>query len=175
MMWNFITGYIRLLDEKRRVRFAAMATEEDLDALRRNVRSKLAEMWGPFPEKTPLNPQALTTIERDGYRIEKIIYETRPRLFVPANLYRPAGDGPFPAVIFPPGHGEAGKAYPDYQKFCIQMARSGFVALVWGPASQGERVQLWNAKDNSPEVGMSSSEHSVLGRQCYRQDGGDRR
>ena len=168
MMWDFITGYIRLLDERRRARFAALATEEDLDELRRNVRTKLAAMWGPFPdEKSPLNPQALGAIERDGYRIEKIIYETRPRLFVPANLYRPAGDGPFPAVIFPPGHAEEGKAYPAYQKFCIQMARSGFAVLIWDPVSQGERVQLWNAKEDKPVAGMSTSEHSVLGRQCY--------
>ncbi len=167
-MWDFITGYIRLLDEKRRARFAAMRTEGDLNALRRDVRTKLARMWGPFPkEKSPLNPRVLGAIERDGYRVEKIIYETRPRFFVPANLYRPAGDGPFPAVIFPPGHGEAGKAYPDYQKFCIQMARSGFVALIWDPAGQGERVQLWNTKNNSPAAGMSVGEHSVLGRQCY--------
>lgn len=167
MMWDFITGYIRLLDEKRRTRFDAMATEEDLDALRRDVRSKLVQMWGPFPEKTPLNPQALTTIEQDGYRIEKIIYETRPRLFVPANLYRPTGGGPFPAVIFPPGHAGEGKAYPAYQKFCIQMARSGFAVLIWDPVGQGERVQLWNAQENKPVAGLGPSEHSVLGRQCY--------
>ena len=90
MMWDFMTGYIRLLDQKRRERFAAIETAEDLDVLRRKVRSRLAEMWGPFPkEKTPLNPQRLGVIERQGYRIEKIIYESRPRLFVPVNLYRP--------------------------------------------------------------------------------------
>ena len=169
MMWDFMTGYIRLLDQKRRERFDAIETPEDLDALRSKVRSRLKEMWGPFPkEKTPLNPQRLGVIEREGYRIEKIIYESRPRLFVPVNLYRPTGaDGPFPATIFPPGHAAAGKAFPDYQKFCIRMAQSGFVVLIWDPISQGERVQLWNAKDDSPLAGIGTGEHSVLGRQCY--------
>ena len=169
MMWDFMTEYIRLLDEERRERFAAMETAADVDALRVRVRNKLAEMWGPFPqERTPLNPQALGAIDRGEYRVEKIIYESRPRFFVTANLYRPAsGDGPFPAVIVPPGHAAEGKAYPDYQKFCIHLARSGFVALIWDPIGQGERVQLWDAERDEPRAGVSSSEHGALGRPCY--------
>ena len=169
MMWDFMTGYIRVLDEKRRERLAAMKTPEDLDALRRRVRNKLAEMWGPFPrEKTALNPRVLGTVQGGGYQVEKIVYESRPRFFVPANLYRPTDrDGPFPALIFPPGHAAEGKAYPAYQKFCIHLARSGFVVLIWDPIGQGERVQLWNSEKDEPLAGVSSSEHSVLGRQCY--------
>ena len=51
MMWDFMTGYIRLLDQKRRERFDAIETPEDLDALRSKVRSRLKEMWGPFPKE----------------------------------------------------------------------------------------------------------------------------
>lgn len=169
MMWNFMTEYIRLLDEARRERFAAMETATDVDALRVRVRTKLAEMWGPLPrEKTPLNPQVLGAIERGDYRIEKIIYESRPRFFVTANLYRPAsGDGLFPAVIVPPGHAAEGKAYPAYQEFCVHLAQSGFVALIWDPIGQGERVQLWDTERDEPVVGVGSREHSALGRPCY--------
>lgn len=168
MMWEFMTNYIRLLDEARREQFAAMATAADVDALRVRVRGKLAEMWGPFPEeKTPLNPRALGAIERPEYRVERIIYESRPRFFVTANLYRPtSGDGPFPAAIVPPGHGAQGKAYPAYQKFCIHLARSGFVVLIWDPIGQGERMQLWDAERDEPLEGVGS-EHSALGRPCY--------
>lgn len=168
MMWEFVTNYIRLLDENRREQFAAMETAADVDALRVRVRAKLAEMWGPFPqEKTPLNPRALGAIERGEYRIERIIYESRPRFFVTANLYRPtSGDGPFPGVIVPPGHGEQGKAYPAYQRFCAHLARSGFVALIWDPIGQGERLQLWDTERDAPLEGVGS-EHSALGRPCY--------
>ena len=169
MMWDFTIGYIRHLDEKRRRQFAAIETPEQLDALRRKVRNRLAEMWGPMPEdRTPLNPRQLGTIDRPGYVIEKIIYESRPKFYVTANLYRPKHvEERLPAVIFPPGHAGEGKAYKEYQQFCIVMARSGFAVLIWDPISQGERVQLWDAENDRPLVGLGTKEHRVLGRQCY--------
>ena len=169
MMWDYTINTIRALDDKRRAQFEAIQTPEELEALRARVRNRLAEMWGPFPdERTPLKPQQIGTIERSGYVIEKIIYESRPRFYVTANLYRPKNaKAPSPAVIFPPGHAHEGKAYKEYQQFCIVMARSGFVVLTWDPISQGERVQLWNAEKNKPVVGLGTKEHRVLGHQCY--------
>ena len=169
MMWDYMSGYLQRLDQNRRREFAKLSTSADLDALRAKVRNKLLEMWGPLPaEKTPLHPRHIATIDRSDYVIEKIIYESRPRFYVTANLYRPKGrSGSLPAVIFPPGHAAEGKAYPAYQKFCIVMARSGFVVLNWDPVGQGERVQLWDRTRNRPLVGAGSREHTVLGRQCY--------
>ena len=169
MMWDFTVGYIRQLDEKRREDYAAIQTPEDLDALRTKVRNRLAEMWGPMPaERTPLNPNQVGSIERPGYVIEKIIYESRPKFYVTANLYRPHNiAGRLPAVIFPPGHAGEGKGYKEYQKFAIVMARSGFVVLTWDPIGQGERVQLWDSQNNRPLVGLGTKEHRVLGHQCY--------
>ena len=41
----------------------------------------------------------------DGFRVEKIAYESLPGLWVTANVYVPrAGAGPFPAALLPPGH-----------------------------------------------------------------------
>ena len=76
-----------------------------------------------------------------GYRIEKIIYETLPGMPVPAHLYVPEGlDRPAPAVLFYPGHWwPDSKARPDFQAFCINMARLGFVVLSFDPFGQGER------------------------------------
>ena len=60
---------------------------------------------------------------------------------VPAHLYVPAKlDGPAPAVLFYNGHWWAdSKSRPDFQAFCINMARMGFVVLSFDPFGQGER------------------------------------
>ena len=51
-------------------------------------------------EKTPLNPRVLGTVERDGYRIEKVLFESRPGFYVASNLYVPTGrKGPLPGVV----------------------------------------------------------------------------
>jgi cephalosporin-C deacetylase-like acetyl esterase len=125
-------------------------------------------MWGPFPERTPLNPRRVGTLEKSDYVVEKIIFESRPQFYVTANLYRPkAPTGRRPAVISPPGHSRNGKASATYQRFHILMARQGFVVLTWDPVSQGERVQLFDPAAKVARAGVGSSEHGVLGRQCY--------
>src|SRR2546421_72302 len=49
------------------------------------LRAKMTEALGGFPERTPLKPQIVAAIERDGYRIEKILFKSQPRLYVTAN------------------------------------------------------------------------------------------
>ena len=46
-------------------------------------------LGGPL-ERGPLNPRVTGVVERPGYRIEKLYFESRPRLYVTANLYVPA-------------------------------------------------------------------------------------
>ena len=169
MMWDFTLDYIERLDDRRRKRFEALETPLELAQLQRRVREKLAEMWGPFPEeRNSLNVRHVGSAERPDIVVEKLIYESRPQHFVTANLYRPKGvEGKLPAVIFPPGHGATGKTYEPYQRFCALMARSGFVALVWDPISQGERLQLWDKATEASTAGPGTREHRVLGNQCY--------
>src|SRR5438876_8268453 len=74
------------------------------DAFRRQIIANI----GGFPERTPLNAKTVGVIERENFRIEKIIFESQPKFYVTANLYLPKnGTGPFPAILFPLGH-EAG-------------------------------------------------------------------
>jgi pimeloyl-ACP methyl ester carboxylesterase len=169
MLWDYTLEYIRLLDERRVEKFQALHSAEDLQKLSETVRSRLAEMWGPFPaERTPLNAKSLGSIEQDDYLVERIIFESRPKFFVTANLYRPKDvKGRLPAILFPPGHTPEGKAYEPYQRFGILGARHGFVVLIWDPVGQGERLQLWDSGKKASLAGPGTSEHGVLGHQCY--------
>src|SRR5882762_4875281 len=54
------------------------------------LRRKLVESWGGFPRKAcDLAPKKLGEIVRDGYRVEKIVFQTRPDVLMTANAYIP--------------------------------------------------------------------------------------
>src|SRR6185295_11041520 len=113
--------------------------EKDAPRLRKQLLASLGLARLPKPQ--PTNLRSAGTIHRDGYRIEKLIYETLPGVEVPAHLYRPAAiTGKCPAILFVPGHWWAdSKTKTDFQAFCITMVRRGFVVLTYDPFGQGER------------------------------------
>jgi cephalosporin-C deacetylase-like acetyl esterase len=142
----------------------------DLDGLasrQKYVRQRMIETLGGFPERTPLNPRVVGALERDGYRIEKIVFESQPNFFVTANLYLPTGGrAPYPAVLYPLGHEEGGKAYPVWQQMLATLARKGYVALAWDPLGQGERMQHYDPDWQDSKFHASTMEHTELGIQC---------
>ena len=113
-------------------------------------------------KKTPLNAKVVGTLKADGFRVENVIYESRPDHQVTANLYIPDGKGPFPGVLVPCGHSANGKAADAYQRACILMAKNGLAVLCYDPIGQGERLQLLNDA-NKPAIPGSTSEHTMIG------------
>jgi hypothetical protein len=102
---------------------AALRTKADAEAYLASVREKIRACFGPFPEKTPLNARITGVAEREVYRIEKIIFESRPGLLVTGNLYVPKDRTvPLPGVIGLCGHSENGKAQDVYQSFSQGLA-----------------------------------------------------
>ncbi len=127
-----------------------------------------AETWrmlgGPI-EPTPLNPRVTGRIDRPGYRIEKVVFESRPKLYVTANLYVPARAGRAPAILGPLGHSVNGKAWPSYQKLFANLARKGYVVLAYDPFGQGERIEYPGARPGQSAIGTGgTSEHEYAGR-----------
>src|SRR5881397_3847900 len=80
---------------------------EDWRKQRPELRRQLLEMLGldPLPARTPLKAQITGRLERDAYRIEKIVFQSLPGLYVTGNFYVPNGDGkPLPAILYLCGH-----------------------------------------------------------------------
>lgn len=148
--------------DQRRAEVEKLKTPDEIAARQTALRAKFVEAIGGFPEKTPLNAKVVGTLKRDGYRVEKVIYESRPEHHVTANLYVPEGNGPFPGVLMPLGHSQNGKAAEYMQRGAILLARNGFVALVYDPIGQGERSQLLDNLGN-PAIKGSTSEHTMVG------------
>ncbi|MHB9036396.1 MAG: alpha/beta hydrolase family protein [Armatimonadota bacterium] len=112
--------------------------------LRRQVLASAGLL--PMPEKTPLDAHIFGRIDRDGYTIEKVYFQSFPSLYVTGNLYRPKGDGPFPMVLNPHGHWENGR-FEDTKDAsipgrCINFARQGYVAFSYDMVGYGDSWQM---------------------------------
>jgi len=156
-------GEVRQIMAKRAERIAKLATKADAVAYIDDVRAKIAECFGPWPAKTPLNPQITSVVERGAYRIENVIFESRPEFYVTANLYVPNGlKIRAPGVVGSCGHSTNGKAHDAYQSFAQGLARQGYLCLLFDPIGQGERLQL--ADENfKPRIGVGVGEHMMVG------------
>ena len=134
---------------RRTADYEAIRTPEQARAWQAAKRAILLECLGTFPEKTPLNAQTVGTLNGDGYRLEKILFESRPNHHVTGNLYLPTTPPPYPAVIVPCGHSFNGKAADGYQRVSILLARNGIAAFCYDPIGQGERYQTLRS-DGTP-------------------------
>lgn len=138
----------------------ALTSPELVAARRENLREKLRTIVGELPQRTPLNARTVGTIDGDGYRIEKVVYESRPGHHVTANLYLPVSAtsaSRVPGVLVPCGHSDNGKASGPYQSVCILLAKNGCAALIYDPIGQGERNQVLEL----PKHG--TTEHTLVG------------
>jgi len=153
----------------RRTTIAAITTRTQAEARQREVRKKLLALIGTFPEKTSLDPKSFGTTQADGFRIEKILYESQPNFPVTALLYLPepkpnAPQQKLPAIVVSPGHGFTGKV-TDYA-FASAFARNGFAVLSYDPIGQGERLQYPDPADPSKTLlKASTGEHGEAGLQ----------
>lgn len=148
--------------DARRAEVAALKTPDDVRKRQELLRTRMIDALGGFPDKTPLNAKTVGKTERDGYRIEKVIYESRPNHHVTATLYLPDGKGPFPGVIMPIGHSSNGKAAEYIQRGSILLVKNGIAVLAYDPIGQGERRQLLDDQVKAL-IPNSTSEHTLVG------------
>ena len=165
MAHEHFVARVREIEQAALKKKAALKTRAQAEAYVREVREKIRACFGPFPEKTPLNARVTGTIERDGYKIEKVIFESRPGFPVTSNLYIPKGRKlPLPGVVGTCGHLDTAKAGDAYQSFAQGLARLGYVTLIFDPIGQGERLQYPNEQLKS-RIGNGVREHLYAGNQ----------
>lgn len=163
---DYLTALAHTAYEKRNRDLSLLTDAESIRKRQIWVRETFWKLIGGELERTPLNPRQTGQFERSGYRLEKVVYESRPGLFVTANLYVPTtGKAPYPAILFHMGHSGLGKAYPSYQKCCQGLARLGYVVLAFDPMGQGERIAYLDSSGINTHLGSIDDEHSVPGKQ----------
>ena len=73
--------------------FAPLKTREEWEQRSERVRRQVQVATGvwPLPEKTPLNAVVYGKVDREGYTVEKVYFESYPGHYVTGSLYRPKG------------------------------------------------------------------------------------
>jgi cephalosporin-C deacetylase-like acetyl esterase len=93
--------------------FTPVASAAEWGERARLVRARLALAAGliPMPPRPPVRATVHGRIDRDGYAIERVFFESFPGHVVTGNLYRPTSDtaGPRPGVLCPYGHWPGGR------------------------------------------------------------------
>ncbi|HRP06818.1 MAG TPA: acetylxylan esterase, partial [Opitutaceae bacterium] len=148
---------------------AKVLSTEDWKRQREKVRHTLADIVGPFPERTPLNARIVSTVEKADYRIENIVFESQPGFYVTSALFLPKNlSSPAPAVLYASGHALSGYR-SGYIPIILNLVKKGFVVFAWDPISQGERLQ-YLSDDGKPVIGGNNAEHAYMTQQAMLTD-----
>ncbi len=167
MLPSYVNGRAASLLRERSAEIERISTKPGVEKRRAYTREKMLQALGGLPERTPLNARTVAVLDREDYKIEKVIFESQPRFYVTANLYLPKkGTAPYPGILFPLGHEEGAKAHSAWQQVLVSLAKKGFVALAWDTLGQGERVQLYDPDFGESKLLRSTTEHTVMGIQC---------
>jgi cephalosporin-C deacetylase-like acetyl esterase len=112
--------------------------EKFRDARLRALRTSLGRF--PPPPKS-LKVRVTRELKGDGYRIENLVFESRPGLVVTANLYLPARPPrSMPGILISHSHHNP-KTQGELQDMGMTWARSGCLVLVLDHLGHGERRQ----------------------------------
>ena len=168
MLPSYVNGRATALLQERSAEIGRISTKDGVEKRRTYTRKKMIEALGGLPERTPLNARTVAVLDREDYKIEKVIFESQPRFYVTANLYLPKNaKAPYPGILFPLGHEEGAKAHSAWQQVLVSLAKKGFAALAWDTLGQGERVQLY---DPEPHLPVSTELLSVSVRRPTKAD-----
>ncbi len=120
----------------------------------------------PYDSALPLHAEVTGVIHEKYFDIEKIVYQSRPSVYVTANLYIPhERKEPNAAVLFCMGHADSGKQYSQYQTVARSIASAGLIVLVPDPFGQGERHSYVEAAAQGEMVLGCTGDHEYAGKQ----------
>jgi len=131
---EYFVRRVREVEQSAEKRRSLLRSRQDAETYVKEVRNKIQQCLGPWPERNPLNVRITGILDCDTYKIEKVIFDSRPGFPVTANLYVPKGRKfPLPGIIGSCGHSDPGKSTPYNQSFAQGLAKMGYVVLIFDP------------------------------------------
>lgn len=165
MMFRWFLPQILKSETKWAEDYEKVKTPDEIAAYQKARKQFFLDAIGGLPERTPLNPRITGTVVKDGYKVEKVLFESQPNFLVSANLFLPDESKfakPWPGVLIACGHSLNGKGYVNYQRVAALHALNGFAALIFDPIDQGERFQLVD-RENKSQLAASVHAHNLVG------------
>lgn len=164
----YLAGEARKITDRAK---SETASRQAWEAVQDERRSELKDMLGlaDGPARTPLHAQIKGRIEHDGYVIEKIAFESMPRVWVTANLYLPSSTAePVPGVIYVCGHAYSPHgAKTSYQRHGHTLARHGYAAMVIDPIQIAETAGLHHGVFNQEMYEWYTRAYSPAGLEVW--------
>ena len=139
----------------------SIKTRDDWERFRAPRLAALRASLGQFPEPPKkLNWRVTGRVAGGEYRIENLVFESRPGLWVTANLYRPAKPRPsMPGILICHSHHNP-KTQGELQDMGMTWARAGCLVLVHRPA-RPRRAAAAPVRDRR---GLRRAVHASAGR-----------
>ena len=139
-------------------------TQKDWERFRDPRIHALAASLGPFPDRTALEARVFKKFEGQGYWRQDLAYQSRPGLWVTANLYLPANiRRPMPGIVIIHSLHRP-KSQAELQDMGIVWARSGCAVLIMDQIGYGERLETypWNREGYESRY-MTGMQLSLIG------------
>jgi dienelactone hydrolase len=153
---------------QRRALIETIQTQKDWENRRGWARATLQQMLGSFPAKTALQARTVATIEKPTYRVENVIFESIPGLYVTASLFIPNGiQSKAPAILYCSGHTRDAYRHPRYQQVILNLVDKGFVVFAFDPIGQGERLDYMDPVTGTLRFPLNTRSHSYMANQCF--------
>lgn len=139
---------------------------------RSRLRQSIVAAMGALPaQQTALEPRIVGSLKRPGYRIDKLIFQSQPDIWVTSSMYVPEPlTGKAPAVLAVHGHWPIARRDPVVQARCLGLVKLGFIVLAVDAFGSGERST--NPTTNAYHGALHGSAlwpagHTLLGMQVY--------
>ncbi len=164
MMNRYLLGQVAEAQQAWLQAYESRTSPEQIAAYQERLRKEFIRRIGGFPKRTPLNARVVGVLQRRGYRVEKIIFESQPKHYVTAALFLPDPKRfppPYPGVAVPCGHSNDAKGYRAYAGVSALLASNGLAAMVFDPIDQGERHQ-WRDPDGKFPI-WGTAGHNMIG------------
>lgn len=162
LVYRHLQRQVHAVMDRRLKRINQLEAPAQIRAYQKRLRAFFIKQLGGFPRRSPLNAKVVGKLDEEGFRIEKVIFDSQPNHRITATLYLPKSNGPWPAVVVASGHSRTGRMAGYNQRFGIIMAKHGMAALCYDPIGQGERSQMLG-KDGKPKHRSTTTEHFQIG------------
>jgi cephalosporin-C deacetylase-like acetyl esterase len=141
--WSYLEARARSLTARA---FDETQSQAAFEKVRAQRLEELRDMLGllPWPARTPLRPVVTGVLDEGDYIVEKIAFESMPKVHVTGDLYIPKRrTGKAPAIVYVCGHSNSPQgAKTVYQRHGISFAKNGYVAFMIDPIQIAETFGL---------------------------------
>jgi len=136
---NLTDKVVRFQAEKKFMIHQLPSSVDEWESYRLELKHRILQHSGIEAVGSDLtfDEEVTNTVHLDAIQVQNLSFQTLEGAYATANLYKPEGNGPFPAVLVMMGHWSQGKLAG--QPIGQTLARNGYVAMVIDPWGAGER------------------------------------